>query len=253
MDNTLKLWHPIPEELQQRSLQEEVQDDVARIVSQSHRLSFWVWNSELLVMDDTHGDMVIRDTNTGLEISLWQEAEFWFFAALVKGSYELWYLEEILFPEWGESLYSWMERHCDYLDDKHERDLEYQLAREKYPTVWDTPNIGLFRVTKWRHRSGDYYDILVDPDTQEIVFSFDRDRKNYSQLDFFPELLIEQQRVSVREVRAYLQALFLFGRDYCWGRTNPGRYRHLLEYMFSDKMLEEMKWSEEYLRKRVSS
>lgn len=228
--NTLKFWYPIPEKLLFTNLQESISQQVIDIVSINCGKEITIDGSVFHMLENTHGDMTICHESTEVIMPLWQCQEFVFFLSLVRWADALWQLEQALFPEDKQALLLWMQERDT---QKHEYTVRDFWDRGMYETIPQWWRISTMMLNRGWHWNNEFYQVHVDRGTQEIVFSFwGKWMIGFlnTQQEQKPK---EQIRISIAKVSVYIQALFVSAEKYLW-RTNPWKYRGVLEYLFSE-------------------
>lgn len=240
----LELWQQIPENFQFERIVEPIINkccrDVLKIFSpQDNRAELIQWDRNIIISCGTHGDPFIQSSRSELVLALWQEAEITFFMLLLKAAAQVWELEHVLFPKWDASLSDWMDKRDDSEKDGRRRQemIMHPFIEDDFSEVGDT-SPSYVQLKKVPHWDPVYYDICIDNKNRDIII-YDEWRKEFWPWSNKP---IEEKsfRIWFDEIGDYLKTLFVFAQAY-GGRTHPGRYKEMLDYLFSDELREDLR------------
>lgn len=190
------------------------------------------WLSIEIIEKANHWDSIIKSSRNSRIIDLAQEKELDLFIILVRFADHIWKLDEVLNPKWEQDFKAWMR------ENYHEFDLQNRRRVFDIFTMWEFDDIKDFwniqessiPLQKWYHWDNDFYRIFIDYKNEELVIGSTESMQQYD----CSEIPTSTFRIHISEIRRYLEALFIFGRNYWW-RTNPWRYMDLFEYLFSDE------------------
>jgi len=248
----LKLWEPIPKNFVLERIVEPITwnccREVLEIVSpQTDQAELNQGERNITIVCGTHGDPVIKNSKSEIVLSLWQEAEIKFFMLLLKAAYEIWELENVLFPKWDVHLSDWMDiRDNSQKDGERRKDMWHTVFDEDdISHIWDKAP-SYIRLKKMPHWDPTYYDVCIDKDAQDIILYYSwKDDVHHG--NNAPEEK-NSFRIWFDEIGDYLKTLFVFAQAY-GGRTHPGRYKEMLDYLFSEEMRDNLRMRDERMEK----
>lgn len=219
-----EFWKTIPESIKIPAVSKpvlETASNVFRIIQDGRttniETSNWIYSAGEINSD---WDMFIFWWDNSCPAIFWQQQEYRLFLILLKYAQQLWMLDEILSTGEG-NLLTMLSKYDDRNHDDY-FDIVRDVILNINSFIWETEASSFF-IQKGPHYSWKKYDFDLDYSNKNLQIEID------GEVEYV---------IKPNDVIHYLRALLISWENW-GGRTNPSRYRQLVEYMFSPESRED--------------